>query len=271
MAVIDEPTVAALAEELLAAELAATTVAPLTERHPGMSVAEAYAVQLRGRQLRTARGARVVGRKVGLTSQAMRDLLGVSEPDFGYLTDAMVHADGARIAKGVLVAPRVEAEIALRLARPLHGSDVDRDAALRAIGEVAPSLEVVDSRVAEWRIALADTVADNASSALAVLGDFQPLGEIDLAAVGSELVVTHADGSAERADGLGDAVLGHPAEALAWLARTLADFDEGLDAGDVVIPGAMARAITVRPGDRVEATFTTLGAVAATFEGEPKR
>jgi len=164
------------AQELHAAERDATTVAPLTERHPGMGVREAYAVQRRGRELRERDGARVVGRKVGLTSAAMQQMLGVEEPDFGYLTAAMVLADGARIDRRALVAPKVEAEIAFRLRAPLQGEDVDRAAALAAIGEIAPALEVVDSRVADWRIALADTVADNASSGLAVIGAFPAPG-----------------------------------------------------------------------------------------------
>lgn len=257
--------VEALAEELYAAERAATAVAPLTERHPDLDVAGAYAVQRHGRALRERDGARVVGRKVGLTSVAMQELLGVGEPDFGYLTDAMVHPDGARLDLDGLVAPRVEAEIALRLAAPLSGPRVDRAAALAAIGEIAPALEVVDSRVADWRIRLADTVADNASSGLAVIGAFTPLSDTDLTAVEMEMEVAHADGRQEHEAGSGAAVLGHPAEALAWLARALAPFGEGLEAGQVVIPGAMARAVTVAAGADVHASFSGLGAIRATF------
>ncbi len=254
-----------LAEELHAAERDAAPVAPLTERHPGMGVREAYAIQRRGRELRERDGARVVGRKVGLTSAAMQEMLGVDEPDFGYLTQAMVLEDGARIDRGKLIAPRVEAEIAFRLRAPLQGEDVDRDAALAAIGEIAPALEVVDSRVADWRIALADTVADNASSGLAVVGTFQPLGDTDLAGLQMEMVVTGADGTQEGSAGPGSAVLGHPAEALAWLARALAPFGEGIGAGEIVIPGAMARALTVEAGGRVMALFTDLGQITASF------
>lgn len=266
---LNDAAIAELAEELLAAEEARVGVAPLTERYPGMGVPEAYAIQRHGRRLREDRGARLVGRKVGLTSVAMQEMLGVQEPDFGYLTDAMVRPDGARLARGGLIAPRVEAEIAFRLEAPLRGAGVDRDQALAAIGEIAPALEVVDSRVADWRIALADTVADNASSGLAVLGPFRPVDGADLAAIGMEMVVTRAGGMQERAAGRGDAVLGHPAEALAWLVRALAPFGEGIEAGEVVIPGAMARAIAVERGDTVRATFTGgLGAVGASFDEE---
>lgn len=268
MDVIDPPTVAILAAELLAAERGATTVAPLTERHPGLDVPGAYAVQLHGRRLREGLGERIVGRKVGLTSRAMQELLGVEQPDFGYLTASMLREDGARLSRAGLVAPRVEAEIAFRLCAPLRGPDVDRAQALAAIGEIAPSLEVVDSRVADWRIALPDTVADNASSGLAVLGAFRPLGDVDLTAIEMELVVTRADGGEERERGRGDAVLGHPAEALAWLVRALAPFGEGVGAGEVVIPGAMARALAVEAGDAVHASFTGgLGTVTARFDG----
>lgn len=262
---LNDEVIEALATELLEAETTAIPVEPLTERHPGMGVPEAYAVQRRGRALREARGATVVGRKVGLTSLAMQQLLGVDEPDFGYLTDAMVKADGAVLDTSALIAPRVEAEIAFRLGAPLQGEGVDLEAALAAIEAVAPSLEVVDSRVANWRIRLADTVADNASSGLAVIGTFRALDDLDLAAVEMTIEVEREDGTVESDAGRGDAVLGHPAEALAWLARALAPFGEGIGAGEVVIPGAMHKAVDARGGDVVRADFGALGTVAASF------
>lgn len=258
----------ALAHDLLTAERTGKSVAPVTERHPGMSVGEAYAVQRHGRRLREAAGARVVGRKVGLTSTAMQDLLGVGEPDFGYLTDAMLCDDGARLDRSGLVAPRVEAEIAFGLATSLYGADVTSAEARAAIGAVAPSLEVVDSRVADWRITLADTVADNASSGLAVLGTFRPCGDLDLAALSMQMTVSHADGRIESETGTGAAVLGDPAEALAWIVRALARFDESIEAGEIVIPGAMARAITINGAATVTADFDALGTVGATFIDE---
>jgi len=266
VAVIDEEAATLLAEELLCAEDGATTVPPLTERHPGLTVDDAYAIQLRGRALRVGRGARVVGRKVGLTSAAMQTLLGVDEPDFGYLTDAMIRRGGDPIPLAGLVAPRVEAEIAFRLGTRVAGADVDLDTAIAAIAEVAPALEVVDSRVADWRIALPDTVADNASSGLAVLGEFRPRGELDLAAVEMTMRVRHADGSEKEESGPGSAVLGHPVRALVWLARALASYGEGIEAGEIVIPGAMARAVSIGAGAAVHADFTGLGQVAAHFD-----
>lgn len=272
MTALEETTIAALAQELYDAERDAVAVPPPTERHPGLDLPAAYAVQRRGRELRVRDGARLVGRKVGLTSAAMQQLLGVGEPDFGYLTEAMVLPQGAALPRAGLVAPRVEAEIAFRLRADVEGPDVDLATALEAIGEIAPALEVVDSRVADWRIRLADTVADNASSGLAVIGDFRPLGDTDLAAVEMTMVVERAGGAVERERGRGDAVLGHPATALAWLARALAPFGEGIAAGEIVIPGAMARAVGVEAGDRVQADFSGLGSVNAHVdEGEVAR
>jgi len=177
----------------------------------------------------------------------------------------MVHSDGAGLDTAGLVAPRVEAEVAFRLARPLAGEDVTREAAMEAVEAVAPALEVVDSRVADWKLTLPDTVSDNASSGLAVVGAFRPVGSLDLAALEVTITDRRADGSEEVERGRGDAVLGHPAEALAWLARALAPFGEGMAAGEVVIPGAMHKAIDLRAGDRVRADFGALGAVGATF------
>lgn len=262
---LTDQEVTALAEELLTAERHVIAVAPLAERHPTMGLTEAYAVQRHGRTLRERAGALVIGRKVGLTSDAMQELLGVAEPDFGYLTERMVLPNGATIDRATLLAPRVEAEIAFRLSAPLEGAEVDLDEALAAIGEIAPALEVVDSRVVDWRITLADTVADNASSGLAVLGAFRTLGDTDLAAVAMGMTVEHADGREEREAGTGAAVLGHPAAALAWLARALAPFGEGMAAGEIVIPGAMARAVTISGAATVHASFSGLGEVRATF------
>jgi 2-keto-4-pentenoate hydratase len=256
-----------LAAELLAAEDAASAVVPLTDRHPQMTVDDAYAIQLAGRRLREARGARISGRKVGLTAVAMQQLLGVDSPDFGYLTEAMIHSDGAEIELGELVAPRVEAEIALRLGVRLGGAEVGFEEALAAVEAVAPALEIVDSRVADWRITLADTVADNASSGRAVLGEFSPRTQLDLAGVGMEIDVTFADGRTASATGTGAAVLGHPVHALVWLVHALAPYGEALDAGEVVIPGAMHAAITVDGPGEVVARFAGLGEVGATFVG----
>jgi 2-keto-4-pentenoate hydratase len=257
------------ARALLAADRTGTPIAPLTAGWPELSIEDAYEVQRVGRALRVADGAVLSGRKVGLTSVAMQTMLGVDQPDFGYLTEAMLHRSGAQIAPDALIAPRVEAEIAFRIGRELAGDALTEADVLAATVEVAPALEVIDSRVADWKITIADTIADNASSGCVVLGEFRPLGELDLAAVEMELVVGPAGGrEREREHGRGDAVLGHPAQALVWLARALAPFGERIAAGEVVLPGAMGRALPLTPGDTATARMPGLGDVTVTMTME---
>jgi len=261
----------ALTDELAAALEAAdrdrAPIAPLSAAHPDLTMEDAYAVQRALRARRLQQGARIVGHKVGLTSQAMQEMLGVDQPDFGYLTDAMVLPDGAHVGARALIAPRVEAEIAFRLGAPLRGPGLDVPAVLAATEAVAPALEVIDSRIADWRIGIVDTVADNASSARVVLGAFVALeGVGDLAAVEATTRVEDADGAVAESTGTGAAVLGHPAHAVAWLAEALDRLGgEGLEAGQVVLPGATARALPVAAGASVTATFGALGEVRARF------
>ncbi|MGX1566202.1 2-keto-4-pentenoate hydratase [Streptomyces sp. NPDC055506] len=244
------------------AERSATPIDPLSELLPGLDTADAYAVQQGNIAERLAAGATVVGHKVGLTSAAMQKLLGVGEPDFGHLLDDMVHRDGGAVGAGRYCAPRVEPEICFRLAAPLRGPGVTVAEVLAATEAVAPALEIVDSRIRDWRITLADTVADNASSAGLVVGAWTPLAEApDLPAVLVDLLV---DG--ERvASGSGREVLGHPAAAVAWLADTLSAFDITLEPGHVVLPGAMTTAPFVTAGQKVEARFSGLGPVSVSF------
>lgn len=257
------------ADALAEAEVNARPIPPLSADHPTLSVADAYAIQQLGREARERRGHRLVGRKVGLTSAAMREMLGVEEPDFGYLTDDLVCHSGARLPRAALIAPMVEPEIAFRLDRAVAGPDVTAADVLAATDAVAPALEVIDSRITDWRITLVDTVADNASCARAVLGSFRPLDELDLALVAVEQrLMPLRDQRVETVRGDGSAVLGHPAEAVAWLARALDRYAAtALDAGEVVLPGAMTRALPVAAGDRVEAVFSDLGSVTVSIAG----
>jgi 2-keto-4-pentenoate hydratase len=253
-----------MARCLLEAERDRAPIAPLTERHPALSIADAYAIQRAGLELRRARGARLVGRKVGLTSAAMQQMLGVNEPDLGYLTDDLMLECGASLRGGELIAPRVEAEIALRLRAPLRGPSVTTDEVLAATDAVAPALEVIDSRIADWRITIADTIADNASCGRIVLGAFRPLGALELTDIEMELTVSSV-GEREIVTGRGDAVLGHPARAIAWLTGALHEHGDGLDAGEVVLPGAMGRALPIGAGARASARFTDVGEVFVSF------
>ncbi|TDL41873.1 2-keto-4-pentenoate hydratase [Kocuria rosea] len=236
----------------------------LTERDPDLTLTEAYAIQQALVSRWMAAGARLVGHKVGLTSTAIQEQLGVTEPDAGVLLDTMIHPDGAVLDVGRLIAPRLEAELALILGADLAGP-VGEEEVLAAVASVAVALEVIDSRIADWRIRIVDTVADNASSAEVVLGDPVPLAEArDLAQVG---ITTWRNGS-PVASGAGAAVLGHPARALVWLARQLSQRGENLCAGDVVLPGAVHAALPVAGGDTVTATAGALGSVTVRFSGK---
>ena len=254
-----------IADELAEAERTRVAVAPLTERDPAFGVADAYAVQLRNVERRVAAGGRILGRKVGLTSLAMQRQLGVDEPDFGALLDDMVVEDGDAIATGALIAPRVEAEIAFVMERDLAGPGVDSVAALRAVAGALPAIEVIDSRIADWKIKLPDTIADNASSARYVLGaQLTPLDRVDLRLCGA--VVTRNGVLADT--GAGAAVLGNPIRCVAWLANKLGEFGDGLRAGDVVLAGAVHAALGVEPGDVIRAEFAHLGPVTVRFGNE---
>ena len=235
---------------------------PLSALLPGLDLADAYAIQQDNIARRLADGATVVGHKVGLTAATMQQLLGVDEPDFGHLLDDMVHRSGAALLAAHYCRPRVEPEICFRLARQLRGPGITVEDVLDATEAVAPALEIVDSRIRDWKITLVDTVADNASSAGLVCGPWTPLVYApDLATVTVDLLVDNA----RVASGSGKEVLGHPAAAVAWLANTLADFGTALEPGHVVLPGAMTTAPFVGAGRQIEARFSGLGPVSVTF------
>jgi 2-oxopent-4-enoate hydratase len=252
---------AGLAAELLDAARTRVPIPPLTARHPQLTVADAYAIQGLVARARLDAGAVLVGRKVGLTSAAMQQMMGVGEPDFGRVFADELIDGGGEVPLAELIQPRAEPEIAFMLASDLAGPGVTVADALAATAYVSPALEVIDSRVADWRIALVDTVADNASSGRVVLGaERVPVGDVDLAAA---TVALRIDGE-QVAEGRGDAVLGHPAEAVAWLANTLAPFGERLRAGDLVMPGSMTAAAPLAPGATVVADYGPLGTVEVT-------
>ncbi len=204
----------------------------------------------------------MLGRKIGLTSHAMQTLLGVDQPDFGALLDDMFVEDGDAIPAETLIQPKAEAEIAFVLGEELAGPGVTTVQALRAIERAAAAIEVVDSRIADWRITIADTIADNASSGRVVLGArLVPVDQLDLRLIG--MGIWH---NGELADsGAGVAALGNPARCVAWLANTLGALGSRLRAGDVVMSGALHRAFDVVPGDTVRAEFGRLGSVSVRF------
>jgi len=251
-----------VADLLWQAEQDVAQIDPLSQTWPTLDLADAYAIQQDNVVRRLAAGATMVGHKVGLTAAASQQLLGVDQPDFGHLLDDMVHRDGAAVPAGRYCQPRIEPEICFRLARPLRGPGVTVQDVLAATEAVAPALEIVDSRIRDWKITLVDTVADNASAAGLVHGAWTPIDQVpDLAKVTVDLFI---DGQAIDS-GAGEVVLGHPAEAVAWLANTLATFGAALEPGHLILPGAMTSAPFVTAGQKVEAVFSTLGPVSATF------
>jgi len=254
--------VRALSESLLQAEQTRVPLEPLTARHPELRPEEAYQVQLAGVKTRLARGRRVVGKKIGLTSKAMQDLLKVGEPDYGHLLDDMLLMEGEPCRRDALLQPKVEGEVAFVLKSRLRGPGVNVADVLRATEGVMASLEIVDTRIKDWKINLADTVADNASSARFVVGSrLLPAADFDLRRIGMYL---EKNGQVVNS-GAGVAVWGHPAAATAWLANKLAEFDVALEPGEIVLSGAVTAAVDVVAGDVVEAHFDRLGSASVRF------
>ncbi|TCC45386.1 2-keto-4-pentenoate hydratase [Kribbella pittospori] len=259
---MDAKLVAKLGREIYLAEQEAVPFEPLTERHPDLDPSAAYAVQEEYVRLRTEHGARLVGRKIGCTSKAIQGLFGIDTPDYGHLFDDMVVPAGGTIATSDLIAPMVEPEITFVLGHDLRGPNVTTEDVLNATVTVLPSLEIIDSRIRDWRIVFADTVADNGSSSRCVFGpETKYDAGLDLIA---ERVRLLRDGE-EFDTGSGTDVLGHPATAVAWLANAIAEYGGALRAGDYVMSGSMTRAAPVRPGETYVAEFDTLGSVSCLF------
>jgi 2-keto-4-pentenoate hydratase len=262
MAPLEETRLADLAARLRAAEDDRAPILPLTEEIPELTVADAYRIQQINVHRRKEEGGLVRGRKVGLTSLAMQQQLGVDEPDFGALFADMVVEEGDPIPVSELIQPRIEAEIAFVMETELQGPGVSSADALRAVAGALPALEIIDSRVADWKIKLPDTIADNASSARVVCGGrLTPLADLDLRTIGMVLSV---DG-AVAATGAGAAVLGNPIRCVAWLANKLGEFGVPLRAGDLVLAGALHAAVGVAAGVSVQAEFAELGSVTTRF------
>ncbi|GAA4779577.1 fumarylacetoacetate hydrolase family protein [Actinomycetospora chlora] len=243
---------------------AATTGTPCAPVRDLIAPDDAYDVQRRLTAHRVAGGARVVGRKVGLTNPAVQAQLGVDTPDFGVLFDDMPVDHAGVVAAGRLLQPRIEAEVAFVLGADLDGEVTD-DRVRAAVDHQRAALEIVDSRVAGWDITFADTVADNGSSGLYVLGPERvTLDEAEP----RDVAMTLRRGDEVVSQGSGAACLGDPLAALAWLARTAGDLGDPLRAGDVVLSGALGPMVPVAPGDRFTAQITGLGEVAVRFEEE---
>src|SRR5579875_826623 len=245
-----------LARDLLEAERTKRPIAPFTQQYPELTVEDAYAVQLQVKDQKLSEGRKVIGKKVGLTSIAMQKMLGVNEPDYGHLLDDMKIADDSIVHISEFISPKIEAEIGFILGEDLKGPNVTYLDVLMATKYVTPVLEIIDSRIADWQIQLADTVADNGSSAKVVVGtQVTEIAGVDLRTAG---MVLYRNGEI-TATGSGAAALGHPAQAVAWLANKLAEFDISLKAGELILPGALSAAVPVKKGDHIQAQFGTLG------------
>src|SRR3984893_12904761 len=252
-----------LAADLAQAERSRQPIAPLTTGHPEIDVVDSYEIQLINIRQRVAEGARVVGHKVGLSSKAMQQMMNVDEPDYGHLLDEMEVFEDRPVKAGRYLYPRVEVEVGFILAEDLPGADCTEDDVLAATEAFAPSIELIDSRIADWKIKLCDTIADNASSAGFVLGAGRVAPKkVDIKSI--DAVLTR--NGEVVANGRSDAVLGNPVTAVAWLARKVEAFGVRLRKGDIVLPGSCTRAIDARPGDHFVAEFDGLGSVRLTFE-----
>jgi 2-keto-4-pentenoate hydratase len=252
-------TTALAADRLLGAYRDRTPCAPVRDLIGAADVAAAYAVQERVTAARLAAGSVVVGRKIGLTSAAVRAQLGVDSPDFGVLFDDMAMAEDHPVPVDLLLQPRIEAEIAFVLAEDVEDPHVDLAG---VVAYASPALEIVDSRIAGWDITLGDTIADNASSGLFVLGRAR-VRPADFDPVATRMVM--ARGAEEVSRGTGPDCLGDPLEALRWLATTACAMGSPLLAGQVVLAGALGPMAAVRGGDAFTAHLSGLGDVSATF------
>ena len=252
-----------LAADLAQAERSREPIVPLTVAYPDIDIVDAYEIQLINIRQRVAEGARVLGHKVGLSSKAMQQMMGVDEPDYGHLLDEMQVFEDTPVQAGRYLYPRVEVEVGFILADDLPGADCTEDDVLAATEALVPSIELIDTRITDWKIKLCDTIADNASSAGFVLGEARVSpADVDVQMI--EAVLTRNGDLV--AEGRSDAVLGNPVTAVAWLARKVESFGVRLKKGDIVLPGSCTRAIDVRAGDEFVADFAGLGAVRLSFE-----
>jgi 2-keto-4-pentenoate hydratase len=251
-----------LATEFLTAEAQRNPIGAITDLYPEMTVEDAYRIQLAGIDMKLAKGSKVIGKKIGLTSKGMQKLLGVNEPDYGILLNDMLFAEGFPCRRAALLQPKIEGELAFILKETLKGPGVTIADVYRATEYIVPAFEIVDSRIRDWKIKLEDTIADNASSAGILLGSrMTPITNIDLKLVGMML-----EKNGEMvSSGVGAEVWGNPAAAVAWLANKLADFDIALEKGEIILSGAITAAEKVNAGDVFNVSFTNLGSVSLKF------
>lgn len=248
-------------QALIQAEKTKTTIEPFTSRE-NITTSEAYRIQLGVIDYKIQHGAKVVGKKIGLTSKAMQEMLGVDMPDYGHLLDNMIYQEDEAISLSEFIQPRVEFEIGFILKEKLQGPGVTEEDVIWATDYVVPAIEMIDSRIRDWKFKFEDTVADNGSSAGAIIGkDRKTLREINLPEV--KMTVYKNDALLDTA--YGSAVMGNPIKAVAWLANEVGAYDIALNQGEIILAGALAKAVPMEAGDHFWAEFENLGTVSATF------
>jgi 2-keto-4-pentenoate hydratase len=262
----EQPSIRPLADELFRAEENRRPVEPLTQRHPALSLDDAYRIQQFNIDRRLAQGGRVIGHKIGLTARAMQIKFGVDEPDYGHLLDTMWLDGSDALDMGELIDPQIEVEPAFVLGADLSGPDVSIDDVMEATDYISVCFEIIDSRIVDWRILLQDTVADNGSSARVVLGEERHrAGDLRLDDMETELEV---DGRVVET-GNTSAILGHPAQGVAWLANAISRFGVGLKAGHVVLPGTCTRSYRINGHKEARGRIHGLGEVRLALTGRP--
>lgn len=258
----DPSRIREIADELFAADRDRTTVPLLTARNPGMTVEDAYAVQREWAERRMSAGARLVGRKIGLTSKVMQVATGITEPDYGVIFDDMVYESGSVIEFDRFSNVRIEVELAFVLGAPLEGPDCSIFDVLRATEYVVPALEVLNSHIALEGRTIVDTISDNAAMGAMVIGG-RPVtvDDVDLRWVGALL----SRNETIEESGVAGAVLGHPAMGVAWLANKLAQHGQSLGQGEIILAGSFTRPMWVERGDTVHADYHDLGSISCRF------
>ena len=259
---MDKSKIEKYGDELYEALINRKAVAPLTDREADITIEDAYQIQQRMIQRRLDTGETIIGKKIGVTSKVVMDMLKVNQPDFGMMTSGMVFNEGEAIDTSTMIAPRAEAEVAFVLKSDLQGPGVTAADVLRATECVVPCFEIVDSRIQDWKIKIQDTVADNASCGVLVLGGRRKSPrDIDLALAGmvleknGELISTST----------GAAVQGSPVNAVAWLANTLGALGIGLKAGEVILSGSQSPLVPVKAGDSLVCSVGGLGSTSVRF------
>ena len=260
---IGKEQIAAYGDELYEALCERRTIEPFSSRSPEMTIEDSYHVSLHMVQRRLDAGERIIGKKIGVTSKPVQDMLGVHQPDFGFLTNSMHYPDGAQIPiAGNLIQPRAEGEIAFRLKADLVGPGVTEQDVLDATESIMPCFEIVDSRIRDWNIKIQDTVADNASCGVFTLGD----NEVDPRSVDLPgLKMTVYKNGEVHSEGLGSAVQGNPLAAVAWLANTLGEFGIEFKAGEVILSGSLVPLIPVVAGDEMHLVLEGVGTASCSF------